>query len=490
MQVFITLIVCKLLAKLLSFIRQPQVIGQIITGIIFGPSVLGYAPGWTNAIFPKSSLTSFQLIANLGLIFFMFFLGLELELDQIKKNWRFTLPVVCTSILIPVGVGCAASLWLYDMNGPTTSKASFILFIGSGIGFSAFPVLASLLNNLGLLTKPIGVQTISLAAVEDIAVWVILAVASAFSNGGSALQGLYTLLLTLAFIIIMALIIRPILGRIHSYYLKRDNETNIYLVVGCFMLLVVAAFTTEVMGIHAFFGAFIAGLCIPRKGTLTDFLALRIELIIVEFFLPLYFCNSGLQTQLNLLDNGTSWWTLVVLVLLASTAKIVPVSIATKFATKQPWEYCLSVGVLMNTRGIVQLVVLNIGVQLKVLSPKIFAIFVLMATLMTMMTSPLLYLLYKRRYEPKETMHMAEELALVKKAAEDSISFIQGSTPDMDAGQRKATATSFDTYVAFGNVTLGSPVLDPRSSGTQPAVIGKIVQMPVCPGRSIYMTRF
>ncbi len=154
---------------------------------------------------------------------------------------------------------------------------------------------------MNLLNEPIGIQTISLAAVEDIVVWVVLAVASAFSSGGSALQGLYTLLLTLAFIAIMIGIVRPIFSRIHGYYLRREDDCNLYVVVGCFLLLVVAAFTTEVMGkyisikmlitlfllgIHAFFGAFIAGLCIPRKGELIDFLSLRIELIIVEFFLP------------------------------------------------------------------------------------------------------------------------------------------------------------------------------------------------------------
>ena len=154
---------------------------------------------------------------------------------------------------------------------------------------------------MNLLNEPIGIQTISLAAVEDIVVWVVLAVASAFSSGGSALQGIYTLLLTLAFIAIMIGIVRPIFSRIHGYYLRREDDCNLYVVVGCFLLLVIAAFTTEVMGkyisikmlnalfllgIHAFFGAFIAGLCIPRKGELIDFLSLRIELIIVEFFLP------------------------------------------------------------------------------------------------------------------------------------------------------------------------------------------------------------
>ncbi|CAF3436214.1 unnamed protein product [Rotaria socialis] len=429
LQVFITLIVCKILAKLLSFIRQPQVIGQIIAGIIFGPSILGYAEGWTEAIWPTSSLKIFQLIANLGLIFFMFFLGLELDLQQIKANWKVTIPVACVSIIFPVGIGCAVALWFYQMNeGIETSKTAFILFIASGFGFSAFPVLATLLNSMNLLSEPIGIQTISLAAVEDIVVWVVLAVASAFSSGGSALQGLYTLLLTLAFILIMFIVIRPIFGWAHGYYLRRENDCNVYIVVGCFLLLLIASFTTEVMGIHAFFGAFIAGLCIPRKGELVEFLSIRIELIIVEFFLPLYFANSGLKTKLNLLNTGRSWWTLLILIILASVAKVIPVTLATKLCTRKPWNYCASMGVLMNTRGIVQLVVLNIGVQLKVISPVIFAMFVLMATVLTFITSPILYLLYQRNAASKliEESNAANDLSMtaqgennVEKAKED-----------------------------------------------------------------------
>ncbi|CAF4504854.1 unnamed protein product [Rotaria sp. Silwood2] len=368
-----------------------------MAGIIFGPSILGYATGWTDAIWPASTLQVFQLIANLGLIFFMFFLGLELDLNQIKANWKVTIPVACA-----MGIGCLVALWFYQLNdGIDTSKTAFILFIASGFGFSAFPVLATLLNSMNLLNEPIGIQTISLAAVEDIVVWVVLAVASAFSLGGSALQGLYTLLLTLAFILIMVFIIRPIFNLIHGYYVRQENDCNVYIVVGCFLLLLIASFTTEVMGIHAFFGAFIAGLCIPRRGELVEFLSIRIELIIVEFFLPLYFANSGLKTRLDLLNTGRAWWTLIILLVLASVAKIVPVTLATKLCTRKSWNYCASMGVLMNTRGIVQLVVLNIGVQLKVISPVIFAMFVLMATILTFLTSPILYLLYQRNAASK-----------------------------------------------------------------------------------------
>ncbi|CAF1375598.1 unnamed protein product [Adineta ricciae] len=436
LQVFITLIVCKCLAKLLSFVRQPQVIGQIIAGIIFGPSILGFTKGWSSAIWPTSSLKVFQLIANLGLIFFMFFLGLELDLNQIKANWKVTIPVACASIIVPVGIGCAVALWFYELNdGIVASKTAFILFIASGFGFSAFPVLATLLNSMNLLNKPIGIQTISLAAVEDIVVWVVLAVASAFSSGGSALQGLYTLLLTLAFIAIMVLVIRPIFGRIHAFYHKKEDDCNVYIVVGCFLLLLIASFTTEVMGIHAFFGAFIAGLCIPRKGELVEFLSIRIELIIVEFFLPLYFANSGLKTRLNLLNTGRAWWTLAVLVIIASVSKIVPVTIATKIFSRRSWYYCASMGVLMNTRGIVQLVVLNIGVQLKVISPVIFAMFVLMATILTLATSPILSFLYKRDSDPKvlEESKTAHDLHLALEGEVNLENKSENGTIDNDA---------------------------------------------------------
>ncbi|CAF0837335.1 unnamed protein product [Didymodactylos carnosus] len=396
MQVFITLVLSRILAKILSFIRQPQVIGQILTGIILGPSVFGYIPGFNRSIFPEHSVVTFQMVANLGLLFFMFFLGLKLDPQEIKEGWRRTLPVACASIIVPVGIGCAASLWLYEMNGPTV-KASFILFIGSGIGFSAFPVLASLLQANNMITLPIGILTISVAAIEDIVVWVVLAIASAFSDGGSMLQGLYTLLLTLGYVLIMIFSVKPLLGLLHKFYVKKNDEFNIYLVVVCLMLLIVSAFTTQVINIHAFFGSFICGLIIPRSGTLHEFLALRIELFIVEFFLPLYFANSGRKTELYLLNTISAWYTLLVLVILASLAKIIPVSLMTKLVSKQSWSYSVSVGILMNTRGIVQLVVLNIGVELKVLSSKIFAIFVLAATIMTFMTSPLIYLIYLRK---------------------------------------------------------------------------------------------
>jgi Kef-type K+ transport system membrane component KefB len=237
-------------------------------------------------------------------------------------------------------------------------------------------------------------------------VWVIVAIATALAKGGPSIYGLYTLLLTFAFVLIMLLIVRPILNRIHRYYVRRNDEHNIYLIVICLLVLLAGSFTSEVINIHAFFGAFIAGLIIPRgkKGTsLHEFLSIRIELFCIEFFLPLYFTNSGLKTHLYLLNTGQAWYTLFALVGIAAITKIIPLALITKLITRktQTWSYAFAVGILMNTRGIVQLVVLNVGVELDVLSPLVFSIFVVTAVILTFFTSPLLYLVYLRNKPTK-----------------------------------------------------------------------------------------
>ncbi|UJR21674.1 hypothetical protein I4U23_024751 [Adineta vaga] len=402
LQVSFTLILCKILGKVLSFIHQPAVIGQILAGIILGPSALGFIPGFSSFLFASHTLDSLQLVASLGLIFFMFYLGLKMDPNEIRQGWRQTLPIASASIIIPVGIGCITGLWLYQMATPGVDKSSFILFIGSGIGFSAFPVLASILQATNIINTPLGVLTISIAAIEDIVVWMILAVATALSKGGPSIEGLYTLLLTIAFLLVMFIIVRPLLSLLHRYYFHRNDEHNIYLVITCVLILLVASFASEVIHIHAFFGAFIAGLIIPRKmkgSSLHDFLAVRIELLCIEFFLPLYFTNSGLKTHLYMLNTIQTWYTFVSLFFIISIAKIVPVTLMTRLVTRktQTWSYAIAVGILMNTRGIVQLVVLNVGVELGVLSPVIFAIFVLAAVVLIFLTSPLLYLVYLRK---------------------------------------------------------------------------------------------
>ena len=252
-----------------------------------------------------------------------------------------------------------------------------------------------------------GILTISIAAIEDIVVWVVVAIATALSKGGPSIEGLYTLLLTCAFLLLMFVVVRPLLSLLHGYYFRRRDEHNVYLIVICLLVFIAASFTSEIIHIHAFFGAFIAGLIIPRKlkgSSLHEFLSVRIELFCIEFFLPLYFTNSGLETHLYMLNTAQAWYTLVSLVFIVAAAKIVPVTLMTRLITRknQTWSYALAVGILMNTRGIVQLVVLNVGVELDVPSPVIFAVFVVMAVVLTFLTSPLLFLVYLRKL-PSET---------------------------------------------------------------------------------------
>jgi Kef-type K+ transport system membrane component KefB len=204
----------------------------------------------------------------------------------------------------------------------------------------------------------------------------------------------------------MFVIVRPLLSLLHGYYFRRKDEFNIYLVVICLLILVASSFASEVINIHAFFGAFIAGLIIPRRrkgSSLHEFLSVRIELFCIEFFLPLYFTNSGLKTHLYLLNTFQAWYTLLALVFIVSLAKIIPVTLMARLITRktQTWSYAFAVGILMNTRGIVQLVVLNVGVELGVLSPVVFSIFVVMAIILTCFTSPLLYLVYLRKNSTK-----------------------------------------------------------------------------------------
>ena len=212
----------------------------------------------------------------------------------------------------------------------------------------------------------------------------------------------------------MFVIVRPLLSLVYRYYCRQNDEFNIYLIVICLLIFVAASLISELINIHAFFGAFIAGLIVPRrnkKANLHEFLSIRIGLICIEFFLPLYFTNSGLKTHLYMLNTFRAWYTLLALIAIASLSKIVPVTLMTRLISRktESWSYTFAVGILMNTRGIVQLVVLNIGVELGVLSPVIFAIFVLAAIILTCFTSPLLYLFYLRKKPDKRKNKIIEK---------------------------------------------------------------------------------
>jgi len=406
-QVVITLVLTRILGKILFYIKQPQVIGEMIGGILMGPSLFGMIPGYTNSIWPTWSLNTFTVVATIGLIFFMFLMGVQVEPKTFRKVYKRSFPIALASIVFPFAVGIGASYWLYDYNlhvpdPPSNSnRTGFVLFIGTSLSFTAFPVLASVLQARGLLETTIGVQSLSMAAVNDLLAWCLLALASSFVASSDPATGGYVFLLSIAYVLIMLIIIRPIMHKIHHYYYRKEDEDNKYFMVIIFLLLILSAFTTQIIGIHAFFGAFVAGIILPKEeGNLAMKLVPQIELITKNFLLPLYFVSSGIQTDIRSLKTGEDGGYLVAIFFLAVIVKFVPSCLLTKlFMKNYPWRYCISVGFLMNTRGLVELIALNVGLSSHILSIELFTVFVLMAILTTLMTSPFLTLFYKKEYD-------------------------------------------------------------------------------------------
>lgn len=258
-QVFIIIVLVKLCGRLLALIKQPPVIGEIMAGIIVGPSVLGQWNWWATDVFPSYSWNYFTLVGDIGLILFMFILGLELDDKLILKQWRTSLPIGLTSVLVPYSVGIGMAYWLYDVNGdngnivisgvtyPQPDFAGFLLFICSASSFTAFPVLASILQATRLITTPLGVIAISAAALEDLLAWCSLAIASAIAKG-SGIVGLWVVLISFGYVVFQATVSRRIVGKIHEYYQRRDDEMNRVLVALIFLYLLVNCYFCELLG--------------------------------------------------------------------------------------------------------------------------------------------------------------------------------------------------------------------------------------------------
>ena len=335
-QIVIILVLVRILAKLLGRLRQPPVIGEIIAGILLGPSAFGYIPGFSSTIFPTSSLTVISVFAQIGLIFFMFFLGLEVDVMLLTRNWRAAAPVAIVSIIAPFTAGIGISYWFYDIEPTTATQVTFLLFMGTSFSFTAFPVLARILTSFRLLESGVGVHALSIAAIDDVLAWCVLAITLSYAGGGSAINGLYTMLLVIAFVLVVIFIARPFMVWAGLFFHQRKHsgdEFNRDYVAILFFLLACASIWTEIIGVHAFFGAFAFGVCVPKEYGLVEYLAPKIELLIVEFFLPLYFANSGLSTQLGTLNTGALWGKAIALILIATVAKMGPVTIMTRLTS-------------------------------------------------------------------------------------------------------------------------------------------------------------
>eukprot|EP01012_Entosiphon_sulcatum_P040865 TRINITY_DN545_c0_g1_i1.p1 TRINITY_DN545_c0_g1~~TRINITY_DN545_c0_g1_i1.p1 ORF type:complete len:548 (+),score=103.97 TRINITY_DN545_c0_g1_i1:151-1794(+) len=427
-QAMIILFIVRVLGRLLAKVHQPRVIGEIIAGIILGPSVLGYVPGFSDRIFPKESLPYLALVAQIGLIFFMFLLGMEVDRKLMKQSFKNSIAIALSSIITPLAVGIGMAKWLYLEKIDVIDDhhyIGFMLFVGTAISFTAFPVLARILASAHMQHTELGVKMLAVAAIDDALGWCTLALVLAYSNGGSVVDGVYTALITIGFVLFCAFIMRRVISRIHGRLVKRKDATNQDFIGVMFIMLCLCSWFCEIFHVHAFFGAFVFGIIMPRKGWVeedvtashhqfsrhiswVEHVCPKLELVVVEFFLPLYFANSGLRTQLNTLDTGKMWGIVVAVLLIATACKFVPVALVSR-CFKYSWRESITLGALMNTRGLVALIVLNIGLDKGVLGPRIFSILVVVALLTTLASPPALYFLLLRHQEKKQSTGHADE---------------------------------------------------------------------------------
>ena len=383
------------LAKLFGFlckkIGQPSVVGEMIAGILLGPSLFGmYFPDLSLALFPPASLVNLELLSQIGLVLYMFIVGLELDLTALKNSTNQAVVISHASIIVPFTLGVALSYFLYGrFAAEGVNFLSFALFMGVAMSITAFPVLARIVREKGIYKTRLGTMVITCAAVDDITAWCILAAVIAIAKAGSMLSAVYILGLAIIYVVVMLRAIRPLL----QHWLSRNGmQMTKRKIAVILMTVVISAYVSEVIGIHALFGAFLAGIIMPDS--FRQILVNKVEDLTVVLLLPLFFAFTGLRAQISGLSDPQMYGTLLFIVVVAVAGKFLGSALAAKFVG-QDWKTSLSIGALMNTRGLMELVVLNIGYDLGVLSSGIFALMVFMALITTFMTGPLLDLINK-----------------------------------------------------------------------------------------------
>jgi Kef-type K+ transport system membrane component KefB len=393
-QIAAILLASRVLGLVARALGQPLVIAEIVAGILLGPSLLGMLwPEGYATLFPTSSFSVLQMLSQLGLVLFMFLVGLELDPTLLRGRQRASVLISHASIVVPfvLGIGTA---WLLEgsYKAPAVPFLSFGLFCGVALSVTAFPVLARILSERGLMQSRIGAIAIACAAVDDVTAWCLLALVVAIAHANALTDALWTLLLSAAFSGFMVLVARPVFQRL-SARLSKPAEPAPGVVVAVLLLLVLSAGITEGIGIHALFGAFLFGACLPKQGGFAKALAGKFESVAVLLLLPLFFAYSGLRTQLGLVNGVAEWAVTLGFILVATVGKFGGSVVAARM-TGLGWREASAIGVLMNTRGLMELIVLNVGMDLGVITPTVFTMLVIMALVTTIATSPLLRWVY------------------------------------------------------------------------------------------------
>ncbi|KAF9114234.1 K(+)/H(+) antiporter [Mortierella sp. AM989] len=411
-QAVIIIGLCHILHLGLRKLKQPRVISEVIAGIILGPSAMGRIPGFATTIFNPNSLPFLNLVSNIGLVFFLFLVGLELDPALVVKRAKFALGISFAGMALPFAVGAAVSYLLFEELGENTTVGfgQFLLFCGVAMSITAFPVLARILAEQKLLTTKVGFLTICAGAVGDIVAWILLALVVAIINSASKITPLYVVLLSIGWILILVFLVRPALIFMIRYT-KSQDEPSQSMMAFTMAVVLISAFVTDIIGVHAIFGSFLVGLMIPNDTGFADGVTKRIEDLVSVIFLPIYFALSGLKTQIGLLDNARIWGLVVLVTFVACFGKIVGCTGAARIQGME-WKESLAIGILMNCKGLIELIVLNIGYDAGVINGKVFVIMVMMCLITTCMTTPMVAWVYPPHYQRAATLRaLAKEKA-------------------------------------------------------------------------------
>jgi Kef-type K+ transport system membrane component KefB len=373
------------LAKLFARIGQPPVIGELIAGIVLGPSLLG--PELSALILPPAAAPTLGVIAQLGVVLYMFIIGLELHGDKMKERAPVMVAISQASIVLPFLCGAALALYVYPrLSNDSVPFTSFSLFMGVAMAVTAFPVLARILADTRLLRTEIGTIALSCAATADVTAWSLLAFVVGVAKAEIG-EGILVAVGTLVFIAVMILLVRPVLRRVvMSWPADRLPRGAVAFVL---VALILSALTTEAIGVHAIFGAFILGAVIPAQSAVARTFTREFEPLVTVLLLPAFFAYTGMRTRIDLVTEAEQWLVCGLIVVVSTIAKVGGTMIAARL-TGLGWRPAAAIGTLMNTRGLMEIIVLNIGLELGIISPTLFAMMVMMAIVTTMATAPIL----------------------------------------------------------------------------------------------------
>jgi Kef-type K+ transport system membrane component KefB len=387
----------KIVGWLFSKLRQPVVMGEIVAGIILGPSLLGWTlPDVSDYLFPAQSMPGILLLSQIGLIFFMFCVGLELDLSMVRKKAFSAIAISQASMIIPFSLGITCSYFLYEsLAPPNVPFHAFALFTGISMSVTAFPVLARIIKEFNLSGTRTGNVAIAAAAVDDVTAWMVLALIISVLKGESAAGFFYIFGTSMIYVIIMLTLVKPFLQNKLSGWLK-NNSSKLSTWGLIFIFVLFNAFFTEKIGLHVSFGAVMAGLVFPHSNGLRTMITDKIESFVLVLLLPLFFVYTGLHTKLPLLSDTSLWLPCIAIILIAVAGKFGGGAVTARI-TGESVKDSLTIGFLLNTRGLMELIVLNIGFELGIISQELFTIMVIMALFTTMMAGPGLRLLSRMK---------------------------------------------------------------------------------------------